>query len=480
MAAALANWRTGALYMTSFAGLLAIVVGGITYLTGRQVAKRLYAKNIELEHIAHHDALTGLPNRTTFNEVIRCQFEHAAKNGEQVAILMVDLDRFKEANDTHGHSVGDELLREIARRLQLAAEGTFVARLGGDEFVSVCTIDSTETVTAFAERLLGIVAEDVEARGHRIKLGMTIGGAIYPTDGLDIETLMINADAALYYAKSNARGTVLFFEPEMGKRRHERLTLQEDLRSAIDHSELELHYQPQVKMSGEAVGFEALVRWHSPKRGMVFPSTFIPIAEESNLIIAIGEWVLREACREALCWSRPLNIAVNVSPIQFYQCDLPRLVHTILLETGLRPGRLELEITENVLVSDFSRAISILNRLKSLGVRIAMDDFGTGYSSLSYLQSFICDKIKIDRIFISDLETNHHSKMIVRTILGLGRSLALPILAEGVETKAQHEFLMQEGCDEAQGYLFGRPLPISDYTNLIGHRADQQHSVIAA
>jgi EAL domain-containing protein (putative c-di-GMP-specific phosphodiesterase class I) len=252
----------------------------------------------------------------------------------------------------------------------------------------------------------------------------------------------------------------------MDMRLRERLAIQNDLRSAIDRDELVLHYQPQVRISGEAVGFEALIRWQCPKRGLVPPGTFIPVAEDSSLIISIGEWVLREACREAASWSRPLRIAVNVSPIQFRYGDLPKVVHSILLETGLAPGRLELEITETVMISDFSRAVSILRRLKSLGVRIAMDDFGTGYSSLSFLQSFPCDRIKIDRAFVRDLEHNHHSMAIVRAVIGLGRSLNMPILAEGVETEVQLAFLLQAGCDEVQGYLTGRPMPIAKYTAL--------------
>jgi EAL domain-containing protein (putative c-di-GMP-specific phosphodiesterase class I) len=281
---------------------------------------------------------------------------------------------------------------------------------------------------------------------------------------------MINADAALYRAKAETRGMAMFFEPEMSARLHERYALQEDLRSAIDRGELLLHYQPQVKMSGETIGFEALARWQCPKRGMVPPGTFIPIAEESSLIISVGEWVLREACREAASWPQPLTIAVNISPIQFRHGDLPRLIHSILLESGLAPARLELEITESVMINDFSRAVSILNQLKSLGIKIAMDDFGTGYSSLSYLQSFRCDKIKIDRVFICDLEDNYHSRSIVRAVIGLGQSLDLPILAEGVETEAQHTFLVKEGCDEVQGYLTGRPLPIADYAGVVGRK----------
>ena len=361
-----------------------------------------------ITRMAHHDTLTELPNRTTFNETMDAALDRAAATGKQFAVLSIDLDRFKEANDTYGHLVGDALLREVARRLQAAAEGAFIARIGGDEFTLIVA-DGTQpaAAAALAERLLAAFVDDFEVEGQQLKLGLSIGGAVYPTDGTDAKTLMVNADAALYRAKAEMRGTALFFEPEMGARLRERHALQEDLRSAIDRGELLLHYQPQMKMSGETIGFEALVRWQCPKRGMVSPGTFIPIAEESSLIIPIGEWVLREACREAASWPQPLTIAVNISPIQFRQGDLPRLVHSILLETGLAPGRLELEITESVMINDFSRAVSILNRLKSLGVKIAMDDFGTGYSSLSYLHSFRCDKIKIDRVFICDLEHNH-------------------------------------------------------------------------
>jgi diguanylate cyclase (GGDEF)-like protein/PAS domain S-box-containing protein len=430
-----------------------------------------------IEHMAHYDTLTDLPNRATFNETIEATLDRAGASGEQFAVLSIDLDGFKETNDTYGHLIGDALLREVARRLQAAAEGALIARIGGDEFAAIVADgEQPAAAAALAERLLAAFVDDFAVEGQRLKLGVSIGAAVYPTDGTDAKTLMVNADAALYRAKAEFRGMALFFESEMGARLRERHALQEDLRSAIDRGELLLHYQPQKKMSGETIGFEALVRWQCPKRGMVAPGTFIPVAEESSLIIPIGEWVLRQACREAASWPQPLTIAANISPIQFRQGDLPRLVHSILLETGLAPGRLELEITEGVMINDLARAVSILRRLKSLGVKIAMDDFGTGYSSLSYLQSFRCDKIKIDRVFICDLEHNHHSKAVVRAVVGLGRTLDLPILAEGVETEAQHALLMKEGCDEVQGYLTGRPLPIADYADLVGRQAVVQKS----
>ena len=424
-------------------------------------------------HMAHHDTLTGLPNRTAFNEYFAATLERSATSGEQFAILSVDLDRFKEANDVYGHSVGDALLRQVARRLQEAARGTFLARVGGDEFAVVVSAGPQPAAAAtLAERLLAAFADEFEIEDQRIQISLTIGGAVYPTDGADAKTLMVNVDAALYRAKSEIRGVVVFFEPEMSARLRERHALQQDLRSAIARGELLLHYQPQVRMTGEMIGFEVLARWQCPKRGMVSPGTFIPIAEESGLIIPLGEWVLRAACCEAASWPQPLTIAVNISPIQFHHGDLPRLVHSILLETGLAPSRLELEITEGVFINDFSHAVSILRRLKSLGVQIALDDFGTGYSSLSYVHSFPFDKIKIDRTFIGDLRHNRHSMAIVRAVIGLGHSLNMPVLAEGVETQAQRGVLIKEGCDEAQGYFFGRPLPIAEQAELIGRQAN--------
>ena len=425
-----------------------------------------------IAHLAHHDPLTDLPNRTAFNERLASVLDRAKMTHEHFAIVSIDFDRFKEINDLFGHAVGDALLLEVARRLQAAAGESFLARLGGDEF-SLIVADGPQPSTAstLAGRLLAAVADKFEIEGLQLRIGLSIGVAVYPTDGTDAKSVMNNADAALYRAKAEARGSVRIFEPEMDTQLRARRALQNDLKLAIDRGELSLHYQPQMNMAGEPIGFEALVRWRCPKRGMVPPGMFIPIAEESNLIVSVGEWVLREACREAASWRQPFAIAVNVSPMQFHNGDLPGLVHSILLETGLAPARLELEITEGVLISDFSRAVSILRRLKSLGVQIALDDFGTGYSSLSYLHSFDFDRIKIDRAFIGDLEHNRHSMAIVRAVISLGRSLDIPVLAEGVETDGQHTFLVQEGCDAVQGYLMGRPKPIADYAKLVGRPA---------
>ncbi len=424
----------------------------------------------QIAHMAHSDPLTDLPNRTAFNGRLNATLEMAVAESRSFAILCMDLDEFKQVNDIYGHATGDSLLRDIADRLRAVAGNIFIARLGGDEFTMIAAGGERSNVARLTDRLLAAFVDDFEVDGHRLRQGLSIGVAIYPADGTNAKTLVNNADAALYRAKADGSSSVQFFKAEMAVRLRERAALQADLRSAIQHDELRLHYQPQVRMSGEITGFEALARWYSPKRGMVPPAEFIPLAEESSLILVLGEWVLREACREAASWDKPLKIAINVSPVQFRHGDLPRLVHSILLESGLAPSRLELEITEGVLIGDFSRAVSILRRLKSLGVQIALDDFGTGFSSLSYLHAFPFDKLKIDRSFISDLESNQQSIAIVHAVIGLSRSLNIPILAEGVETKAQHAFLVREGCDEVQGYLTGRPLKIADYADAVGRK----------
>ena len=420
-----------------------------------------------IARIAHYDSLTDLPNRITFNDALEAALDRMNKTGEPFAVLSLDLDGFKEANDTYGHAVGDALLAEIAHRLQAAAPSAFAARVGGDEFAFIVSgAEVRDKAETLAESVLKGLREAVDIDGRRIPIGATIGGAVCPEHGRDAKTLLINADIALYRAKAEARGTLLFFDPAMGESVRERRALQEDLRTAIERGELMLYYQPQKKFSGETVGFEALARWQCPKHGFVSPSVFIPIAEENGLIGPIGAWVLREACREAARWPQPLTVAVNISPVQFRLGDLPRLVHAVLLETGLKPSRLELEITEGVLVDDFSRAMAILAQLKALGVRIALDDFGTGYSSLSYLHAFSFDKIKIDRAFIADIERNQYSIAIVRAVIDLGHSLNIPIVAEGVETAEQHELLFRKGCDEVQGFFIGHPRPIADYAEL--------------
>ncbi len=450
----------------------------LTVIEDRTRRKRAEA---QIAHMAHHDMLTGLPNRSAFSACLAATFDDAKNNQTSFALFTLNLDRFKEINDVFGHVVGDKLLCEMSRRLQATIGGAFLARLNGDEFTVIATDgEFPGAAEAMAAKILASMSDDYIIDGQHVRGGMSVGIAIYPADGADTETLVANAEAALYRAKMDGRGIYRFFEADMDKRLRERRALQQDLQTAIERGELRLHYQPQARINGEITGFEALVRWHHPTRGVVSPGTFIPLAEENGLIVPMGEWIMREACREAASWPKPLQIAINLSPVQFRHGDLAGLVHSILMETGLAPKRLEVEITEGVLIGDFSRAVSILRRLKAMGVRIAMDDFGTGYSSLSYLQSFPFDKIKIDQAFISNLERNQQSATIIRAVIGLARGLKLPVLAEGVETEEQLAFLAQEHCDEIQGYLIGRPKPIENYADLTGATTTAPHKTRAA
>ena len=434
-----------------------------------------------IAHIAHHDSLTGLHNRAAFSDYLTTAIDEALRTAGRFAILCLDLDRFKEVNDLYGHPVGDALLREVARRLQTVAEGAFLARVGGDEFIVITVGDAqTAAVAQLALQLKTALSNDIEIAGRQLRIGLSVGIASCPADGTDPATLLANADVALYRAKAEGRDAIRFFEPDMATQLRDRRELQHDLQSALTNDELRLDYQPLAKSDGEIVGFEALVRWRHPRRGVVAPGIFIPLAEENGLIIAMGEWILRAACREAASWPNRLQISVNLSPVQFRNDDIVRLVHQTLIETGLDAGLLELEITEGVLIDDFSRAVSILRRLKSLGVRIALDDFGTGYSSMSYLQAFSFDMIKIDRSFISNLERSAQSKALLRGVIGLARGLELPVTAEGVETRAQLDVLTRAGCDLVQGFLIGRPASIDSYAEVVGRPASPGRRALPA
>jgi diguanylate cyclase (GGDEF)-like protein len=450
------------------------MTGGGFVITVEDITEQKRAEK-RIAHIAHHDPLTGLHNRAAFSEHLATTIDETVRAGGAFAILCLDLDRFKEVNDFYGHLVGDALLREVARRLQAVADGAFLARVGGDEFI-VITVGAAQTAAAgqLARQLRTALSGDIELAGRHLRVGLSIGIASCPADGADPESLLANADVALYRAKAEGRDTIRFFEPDMAAELRDRRELQHDLQSAVANDELRLDYQPLARIDGEIVGFEALVRWHHPSRGLVAPGIFIPLTEENGLIVAMGEWILRAACREAASWPNPLQISVNLSPVQFRNDDIVRLVHETLIETGLDAGRLELEITEGVLIDDFARAVSILRRLKSLGVRIALDDFGTGYSSMSYLQAFPFDMIKIDRSFISNLERSEQSKALLRGVIGLARGLELPVTAEGVETRAQLDVLTRAGCDLVQGFLIGRPSSIDGYAQVVGRPAGPQ------
>jgi diguanylate cyclase (GGDEF)-like protein/PAS domain S-box-containing protein len=420
-----------------------------------------------IHYLAHHDALTSLPNRGHFNERIDQEIA-ALKKGESLAVLCLDLDRFKEVNDLFGHAAGDTVLQAVAARVTaVLGESQMMARLGGDEFVVLLP---GVTNPAAASRLAESILEALRSTSDTPEtnsISTSIGIALYPDDATDRQTLLTHADAALYRAKAEGRNTYRFFEARMGADVRERRMLEHDLRLAVARDELRLVYQPQKEIQSQAItGFEALLRWKHPTRGEISPAIFIPIAEETGAILEIGDWVLKTACREAATWTRPLTVAVNVSAVQLYNAEFVKELHQILLEAGLSPLRLEIEITETALVRDFNRALATLRQIKALGIGIAMDDFGTGYSSLSNLRAFPFDKIKIDGSFIKSVNCNDQAATIVRAVLGLGRGLGLPVLAEGVETEAELQFLQNELCDHVQGYLLGRPAAIGSFRNL--------------
>ena len=424
-----------------------------------------------IAYLAHHDVLTDLPNRALLHERMEKAIAGMRDGGRRMAILMLDLDRFKEVNDTLGHPIGDALLKSVTARLRACVrEGDTIARLGGDEFAILQRVSDplTESMT-LAKRIQEELAAPFDIHGHNVVIGTSIGIVIAPENGSTSDELMKNADLALYRAKSEGRGTHRFFEPEMDQRMQMRRNLERDLRGALPNGEFALHYQPLINTERNQIcGFEALLRWTHPERGKVAPVDFIPLAEETGLIVPIGEWVLRQACKDAATWPDDLTVAVNVSVAQFRSRNLVEFVIQTLASAGLDPQRLELEITETVMLQDEQDAFEILTRLHSIGVRIALDDFGTGYSSLSNLRKFPFDKIKIDRTFLNDLSVaNVDAVAVVRSIAQLGASLGMSTTAEGVETKDQMEQVRAEGCTEMQGFYLGRPMPAKDVTTLL-------------
>lgn len=436
--------------------------------THEDVTERRRAE-AKIAYMAHHDALTELPNRLQLYKQLR-QMLAMTRRGTQVAVFCLDLDRFKDVNDAHGHPFGDLLLKAVADRLrQCIRDADIAARLGGDEFAIVQAGSSQPTdATSLASRLIEVVGAPYELGGRQVTVELSIGIALAPGDGLDPEQLLKNADTALYRAKSDGHGLYRFFEPEMDARVQARRRIEIDLGKAIANNEFELFYQPLVDVRTENVtGFEALIRWHHPERGMVSPLDFIAVAEETGLILPIGDWVLRQACAEAVTWPSHVKIAVNLSPIQFKNKTLLLSVASALAASGLSPNRLELEITESVLLQDGDATLAILQELRGLGIRLSMDDFGTGYSSLSYLRKLPFDKIKIDRSFIVDMSDHNDCLAIVRAVIAMCNSLGIATTAEGVETPEQFKQLKLEGCTEVQGYLFSPPRPAAEVKALL-------------
>jgi diguanylate cyclase (GGDEF)-like protein len=451
------------------AGILLHVRGQLIELSRRQE---------QVQRLAAHDSLSGLPNRLLFGMRLDQELARIKRSDEGLAVMFLDLDRFKDVNDTYGHEAGDMLIRIVARRLSNLLRGAdTLARFGGDEFAIIQTdVKDPRDAEALARRILDALTMPCEVPGGSVTIGVSIGVALSPRNGTDRETLMRLADTALYQAKNGGRNRYSFFERQMDEALRLRKVVEDDLRAAILADELQLHYQPQYKANGEEiVGVEALVRWPHPQHGWISPQQFIAIAEERGLIIPLGEWVLRKACEDAKRWPG-LRIAVNVSPIQFRQRDFVSSVMNIIEEADIDPTRVELEVTEGVVMDDADAAEEAMMELRARGVRLALDDFGTGYSSLIYLRRFAFDKIKIDRSFLESMETTGESAILVHSVVHLGRALGLTVTAEGVETSEQHRFLQALGCHELQGYLFSKPVPAHEIDKMLGIAPDESRS----
>ena len=430
-------------------------------------------KDEHIRHLAFHDALTGLPNRMLLQDRLNHAIEIARRDGSQVAVMFIDLDRFKVVNDSLGHDVGDMLLIQVTQRLGLCLrKSDTIARQGGDEFVVLLSdFEAIGEVAEVAEKIIAALVAPVKVREHEIHIGASIGIALYPQDGDDVTSLMRDADTAMYRAKNAGRNTFRFFDLNMDGEATERLALEAGLRRALDNGEFQLFYQPKVNLeTGKVSGAEALIRWNSPERGLVPPDSFIPLAEESGLISRIGDWVLEEACRQLLEWRKEglaIRVAVNVSARQFFESDFAAKVAAMLACHGLPAAALEVELTESTVMSDPDRAIGQLTRLQALGVTVSIDDFGTGYSSLSYLKRLPLDTIKIDRSFVHHLNDQIDNAAIVRAILGLGEALGMNTIAEGVETEEEERHLRKAGCAVGQGYKYARPLAASDFMDWV-------------
>lgn len=451
-------WKLSGRRMKTPDGLSEHIRGVATDITSTKLAEDRVA------HLAHFDSLTDLPNRVLFNQSLQRSIARLHKD-QKLAVLYVDLDNFKTVNDTLGHGAGDLMLKAVANRLENAiGVEDVVARLGGDEFaISLRNIQSGAEAKRNASRIIQQLSKPIMIEGQPVRSGASIGIALCPGAATDADDLLKYSDIALYHAKANGRGCVSLFEEAMGTAFQDRRNIEMDLRSALQNDELELYYQPLVNIeTSETIGYEALLRWHHPKKGMVMPNMFIPVAEETGLIVQLGEWVLRSALQELRHWPEHLSVAVNLSPSQMRSPNLMPTIVNALAATGVAPNRLELEITESVLMSDSQHNVDILHKIRGLGVRIALDDFGTGYSSLNYLRSFPFDKIKIDRCFVEDVDSREDCRAIIRAVTGLASSLGMVTTAEGVERNGQLDQLKEGGCAQVQGYLFSKAMPAGD------------------
>jgi diguanylate cyclase (GGDEF)-like protein len=441
--------------------------------TASDITEEVAARR-RIEYLSQHDALTGLANRARMQEFLDGKLKAAPTLSDPLVMLSVDLDRFKPVNDLLGHAAGDQVLNEVSKRLgQCLRSDDLVARIGGDEFVLVvANMVSQDEVEHLCQRLIDCIEQPFQIDEHEVFISASIGIAMAPADATLADELLRYADIALYEAKDAGRNTWRFYAGDMNARILDRRQLESDLRHAIKHDELRLHFQPRYQIAGRVMaGAEALVRWEHPERGLLSPDVFIPIAEETGLILPLSNWVLHTACMAASTWPEELFVSVNLSPTEFQRGQLVSRVQAVLTQTGLNPARLELELTENVMLDDAKGALQIMHDLKALGVRLAMDDFGTGYSSLSYLRSFPFDGLKIDRSFISGLAASGDDQSIIEAIVGLGRALSLTVTAEGVETIEQLQALQDARCDEVQGYFLSRPMDAQAIGHLIGVHA---------
>ena len=441
------------------AGIFAALIDGWTRTETQQ----------RLHHMAMNDALTGLPNRVSFQEDLAGKLDIARATATQLGVIAIDLNRFQQINDIHGHKTGDQVLTALAQRMaSQVGPHEIVARFGSDQFAAIIRFHQRGQLDAFIDRLKAVIEAPLAIEGFNICIGASIGVAVFPDDATDGEALANNADLAMCRAKGHHARIPCFYDPALDEATRDRRELAHDLRFALDGGQMEIHYQVQASVTTrEATGYEALLRWTHDERGPISPALFIPIAEENGLILAIGEWVLRRACSDAMGWDHGSRVAVNVSPVQLAHADLPQVFRQVLLDTGLPPHRLEIELTESAIMENRDRALHVLRQIKAMGIGVALDDFGTGHSSLGTLRAFPFDKIKLDRLFVSELEHSPQAVAIIRAVIALGKSLSIPVLAEGIETESQLMVLRREGCDEAQGFLLGYPQALAKYDRLV-------------